>query len=111
MKHLEISLKLARVNLDLAGQAAALNNLALLLADSQDHSQAILLAQEALEICQKIGDKHHEAALLNHLSELYHADGQEEQSMEYLKSAVRIFAEIGIKDGVVSPEIWMLSEW
>jgi uncharacterized tellurite resistance protein B-like protein len=86
-------------------------NLALLLAGTQEYQEAIQLTQAALEICHNIGDKHPEAAMLNHLSELCHADGQMERSMEYLINAIRIFAEIGVEDGVLTPQIWMLSEW
>jgi len=110
-EHLLASLEAALGSGDLPGQAAALNNLALLARDSQQYTIAIQRSQAALEICEHIGDRHQEAALLNHLSELYHAQGNEDLAMEYLKKAVIIFAEIGLAEDKLSPEIWMLSEW
>ncbi len=107
----ENSLTTARAHQDYSTEIAASNNLALIFADEQKNNEAIEIVRSALVLCQKIGDRHHEAALLNHLAELFHSNHQEELAMEQLKKAVQIFAEIGGTEEVQTPEIWMLSEW
>jgi len=92
-------------------RAAALNNLALVRRDEGDYETAAALAQEALALCVRLGDRHREAALRNHLADIFHAAGKEADSMRYLKQAVEIFAEIGMDAGDLEPEIWKLTEW
>jgi hypothetical protein len=48
--------------------------------------------------------------LHNNLADLLHAAGRQEESMEHLKRAVEIFAEVGER-GELQPEIWELVEW
>jgi tetratricopeptide (TPR) repeat protein len=109
--HLETSLRLAEQSGNLLAQAAALNNLALLMVDQDEIEHALDLAHAALVICQKIGDRHREAALLNTLADISHHAGQIDQSMEYLKQAVAIFADIGQSAPTLQPEIWKLTDW
>ena len=109
--HLERSLEIARRIEDPRIQIAALNNLSLVRRDEGALGEAIRLAESALELCSALGDRHHEAALLNTLADLYHDLGEKERSMEFLKRAVVIFAEIGVEAGSSEPEIWNLSEW
>jgi DNA-binding SARP family transcriptional activator len=109
--HLETSRRLAEQSGNLLAQAAAMNNLALLMVDQDDMKHALDLAHAALMICRKIGDRHREAALLNTLADISHHAGQVDQSMEYLKQAVAIFAEIGQNPTTLQPEIWKLTEW
>ncbi len=63
--------------------------------------------------CRRIGDRHLEAAVENHLADLLHAAGRESDSMDHLKRAVALFAEIG--DAGAGPEpdpgIWALAAW
>ncbi len=92
-------------------RAAALNNLALVHRDAENYQAAAGLAQEALALCVRLGDRHREAALRNHLADIYHAAGEEHKAMGYLKQAVEIFAEIGMEAGDLQPEIWKLTEW
>ncbi len=96
-----------------AGQAlaAALNNLAYPAAAEGRLEDALGYVHQALALCQKEGDVHREAALLNHLADLYHSAQQPEQAMRYLKQAVSLFAEIGGQAGALQPEIWKLTEW
>ncbi len=54
---------------------------------------------------------HRQAALHNHLADLYHTLGREADSMEQLKRAVAIYSEIGGPVGAWQPEIWKLEEW
>ncbi len=89
---------------------AALNNLALALGSRGETGEALNVAETALELCAKLGDRHREAALHNNLADLLHAAGREEESMAHLREAVAIFAEVG-EPGEMQPEIWKLVEW
>jgi len=105
------SLAIADELKELGSRVAALNNLALVYRDAGDIDQAIAHNQAALELCRQQGDRHREAALLNNLADLLHASGKKEESMDYLRRAVIIFAEIGVEAGSMKPEIWKLVEW
>jgi predicted ATPase len=111
-KHLEESLALAVRLQDEATQAAALNNLALLLSkDEKFNPQAINYAQEALALCERLGDRHRAAALHNNLADFYHLAGQPELAIEHLKKAVALFTEIGGDATDMQVEVWKLTEW
>jgi tetratricopeptide (TPR) repeat protein len=109
--HLAQSLQIAEQLDDPAAQIAALNNLAQVYGDRKELRQAIDLTHSALELCTRQGDRHREAALLNNLADLHHAAGETDLSIEYLKKAVVIFAEIGVKADDAQSEIWKLYEW
>jgi DNA-binding SARP family transcriptional activator len=51
------------------------------------------------------------AALHNNIADLLHSGGRTEAAMSHLKSAVAIYAEIGVESGAVQPQIWKLAEW
>lgn len=68
------------------------------------------MAEQALELCARQGDRHREAALHNNLADLHHEIGRSEAAMAHLKEAVTIFADIG-EEGVALPEVWKLVEW
>ncbi|MBA2712483.1 MAG: tetratricopeptide repeat protein, partial [Rubrobacteraceae bacterium] len=72
--------------------------------------EALRLTETALRLCVASGDRHREAALHNNLADLLHATGREQESMEHLKRAVELFAEIGERDEL-QPEVWKLVEW
>jgi DNA-binding SARP family transcriptional activator len=95
----------------LPAQIAARNNLALVFQEEGDLQSAIGHVAAALKLCERSGDRHVEAALLNHLADLLHADGKPDDAMHYLKQAVGIFAEIGQETEELLPEIWKLTEW
>ncbi|MGH2465111.1 MAG: hypothetical protein ACRDGI_06590, partial [Candidatus Limnocylindrales bacterium] len=101
----------ARARVDTSVRVAALNTLALVCADAGDRVRAIDLTQEALGLCERQGDLHHQAALENNLADLFHADGHVEETMIHLKRAVALFAEIGGRPGELLPEVWTLVEW
>lgn len=105
------SLEIADELKDLDSRIAALNNLALVYRDAGDINQAIAHNQTALELCRQRGDRHREAALLNNQADLLHASGREEEALDFLREAVMIFAEIGVEEGSMKPEIWKLVEW
>jgi tetratricopeptide (TPR) repeat protein len=105
------SLEIADELKDLDSHIAALNNLALVYSDAGAPDQAISYNQSALELCRQQGDRHREAALLNNQADLLHASGREEEALDFLREAVIIFAEIGVDEGSMKPEIWKLVEW
>jgi tetratricopeptide (TPR) repeat protein len=90
---------------------AALNNLALQCGRSGETETAMSLTARALDLCSEQGDRHREAALHNNLADLLHRAGREAESMEHLKLAVAIFAEVGDGAGGMQPEVWKLVEW
>ena len=99
------------IGLDPGVRIAALNSLALVLADEGDHERAISLTLDALARCERQGDRHRQAALENNLADLLQATGHPDEAMEHLTQAVRLFAEIGGRPGELEPEIWKLVEW
>jgi tetratricopeptide (TPR) repeat protein len=90
---------------------AALNTMALVLADEGDTARAIELTRDALERCRRQGDRHRQAALENNLADLLQMTGRPDEAMAHLKRAVSLFAEIGGRPGELEPEIWKLVEW
>ena len=111
LKHLQRSADLAVDLSDPTARIAALNNLALAQGETGDGSTAIAVLEEALKLCTEQQDRHREAALQNNLADLWHREGNRERSMEHLKRAVAIFAEIGSRESTMQPEIWKLVEW
>ncbi len=111
IRALEDSLRVAENLDDPLARIAALNNLALAYGENNSLDEAVRLERQALELCQKRGDRHYEAALHNNLADLFHRAGREEESMQQLKQAVVIFAEIGAPAEASQPEIWKLTEW
>jgi tetratricopeptide (TPR) repeat protein len=88
---------------------AALNNLAYRISLAGKADAAIALVTEALELAQRIGDRHREAALYNHLADLHHRSGYTTESEAAQLAAVRIFSDL--EPGELEPEIWLLSQW
>ncbi|HZK51518.1 MAG TPA: tetratricopeptide repeat protein, partial [Actinomycetota bacterium] len=111
LAHLERSADLAAELSDPTARIAALNNLALAQGETGDRAAAIAVLDEALKLCTAQRDRHREAALHNNLADLWHREGNRERSMEHLKRAVAIFAEIGSRESTMQPEIWKLVEW
>ena len=110
-RHLGQSLALAETLSDPSARVAALNNLALTLRETGELEKAISLTETALDLCSSRGDRHREAALHNNLADLFHAVGRSESAMSHLKLAVTIFAELGLEEDSMLPEIWKLVEW
>lgn len=108
---LELSLTIAENNNDEPAQAAALNNLALVFADTSMLEDAIRTTCQALEISRRLGDLHRVAALHSNLADLYHKTGNAEQSIEHLTESVRVFAQVGEQSSELKPDIWKLIEW
>lgn len=109
--HLLASLTLAEQLSDPMAKLAAFHNLAIVYRREGELAEAIRLTSEALKLSGISGDRHREAALHNAMADLLHESDEQESSMEHLRKAVMIYAEIGVDSGVVRPEVWKLSEW
>ncbi|HEX6219537.1 MAG TPA: AAA family ATPase [Acidimicrobiia bacterium] len=107
MAHIDNALEVADAHEP--ARMAALNSKAHLLADSGDPEAAIPLVVEAISIADKAGYRHHQAALLNHLADLNHQVGRQEEAQQSLTEAVTLFADIAAGDW--EPEVWLLREW
>lgn len=108
---LERSVAMAADDPDPTASIAALTALALTLAGEGDVDAALVLASAAAEACRRIGDRHLEAAVENHLADLLHDAGREDLAMDHLKRAVALFAEIGDGAPERDPGIWTLAAW
>lgn len=107
LRHIEEAIRLGADD-DLL-RMAAINNKALLLAENGDMDRSMELVLEAIGIAERTGHRHREAALWNHLADLQHQAGREDESREALTRAVSLFADID--SGDLEPELWLLSRW
>lgn len=94
---------------DPTGRIAALTGLALAEAAAGDVEAGLSHGASAVALCREIGDRHLEGAVENHLADLLHAAGREEDAMVHLRRAVAAFAEVGGDPADQDPGIWMLS--
>ncbi len=107
LEHVEEAMRLAADD-DLL-RMAALNNKALLLSENGATGRSIELVEEAIGIAERTGHRHREAALWNHMSDLHHRAGRENDARQSLTTAVSLFADID--SGDLEPELWLLSRW
>ncbi len=105
------SLALAASDPDAGSAIAARNALALVEAADGPSTTAIALLETALDDSRRIGARHLEAAVENNLADQLHTLGDTEASMEHLRRAVALFAEVGGRPGELEPEIWKLVDW
>ncbi len=108
---LERSLAIAADDPDPTAAIAADVGLALVLSASGAVDDAIAIAGSAIEACRRIGDRHLEAAVENHLADMLHDAGRPAASMDHLKRAVALFAEVGEGVPERDPGIWALAAW
>ena len=108
-EHLLAAITRARRTERREDEAAALNNLALAYGRRGRIDEAIPLEERALELLDRTGDRHRRAAIHGNLADLLHAAGDEVGSQEHLRTAVTLFAEVGV--GEWEPEIWKLTAW
>jgi tetratricopeptide (TPR) repeat protein len=108
---LERSVAMAADDPDVTASIAATTALALTIAGDGEVDEAMALGVDAVEACRRIGDRHLEAAVENHLADLLHDAGREDLAMEHLKRAVTLFADIGEGAGDPDPGIWTLAAW
>ncbi|MEO8106027.1 MAG: BTAD domain-containing putative transcriptional regulator [Actinomycetes bacterium] len=90
-------------------EVAALNNLARLYAQEGSLDSAIAAADEALRLGLEHGDLHRAAALHDHVADLFHRAGREDEALEHLKAATAAFA--AVDEARVRPEVWKLVSW
>jgi tetratricopeptide (TPR) repeat protein len=81
-EQLERSLALAEAGDMVAARVAALNNLAGMYEAEGQTDAALALLDQAIDLCVRQGDRHHEAALYNHRADVLHRAGQEAQAMD-----------------------------
>lgn len=105
----ERGLDLARRASDPGSEAAGLNALARLSRRQGRLEEAIGHVHAALEVVERIGDRHRQATAHDLLADLLHESGDEEASRSELTKAVQIFAEVGT--GGLEPEIWKAVPW
>ena len=94
---------------DPTGRIAALTGLAMAEAAAGDAEAGLGHGVSAVELCRQIGDRHLEGAVENHLADLLHAAGRDDEAMVHLRRAVEAFAEVGGDPAESDPGIWMLS--
>ncbi len=108
---LERSVALARDDPDPTAAIAATTALALTLAATGAIETALEASAAAIQACRRIGDRHLEAAVENHVADMLHDAGRADESMDHLKRAVALFAEIGERGLEPEPGIWALAAW
>jgi len=108
---LERSVELAADDPDPTASIAAVTALALTLAAGGAVDDAVRTAVGAIEACRRIGDRHLEAAIENHIADILHDARRHDDSMVHLKRAVTLFAEVGEAEPEFSPGIWALAAW
>lgn len=94
---------------DPTARIAARTGQALTAAAAGDLDLALDLGQAAVDECRRIGDRHLEAAVENHLADVLHGAGREEEALVHLRRAVAAFAEVGGDPADPDPGIWMLA--
>jgi len=94
---------------DPTARVAALTGLALAEAAADDVGAGLVHGEAAVDLCRQIGDRHLEGAVENHLADILHAAGREDDAMVHLRRAVEAFAEVGGDPLAADPGIWMLS--
>ncbi len=94
---------------DPTARIAALTGLALAEASAGDLEAGLRHGDAAVELCRQIGDRHLEGAVENHLADILHTAGREDDAMAHLRRAVEAFAEVGGDPLATDPGIWMLS--
>jgi DNA-binding SARP family transcriptional activator/tetratricopeptide (TPR) repeat protein len=107
----ERSALLAADDPDPTAVIAATTALALATAADGDVDEAVATAMGAIDACRRIGDRHLEAAVENHLADLLHDAGRAGDAMDHLKRAVALFAEIGEGEPERDAGIWALAAW
>jgi DNA-binding SARP family transcriptional activator/tetratricopeptide (TPR) repeat protein len=108
---LEHSVELAAGDPDPTAMIAANAALAITIAAAGDVDAAVRVATAAIDRSRQIGDRHLEAAIENHLADLLHEAGRADASMDHLKRAVALFAEVGDGAPEREPGIWALAAW
>lgn len=105
----ELALTSTANGADPTSMVVARTGLALTAAAAGDLDAAMRHGEAALGECRRIGDRHLEAAVENHLADILHAAGREDDALVRLRRAVEAFAEVGGDPADPDPGIWMLA--
>lgn len=108
---LEGAVEAAADDPDPSSRVAALVGLAMATAATGDTDAALAHGGTALDECRRIGDRHLEAAVEDHLADVLHAAGRDEEAREHQRRAAAAFAELGGDPTDPDPGIWMLAAW
>ena len=108
---LELAVVAATADPDPTARIAALVGLALAESALGDADAMLARGRDAVSACQLIGDRHLEAAVENHIADLLHAAGRDEEAWPHQRRAVEAFAEVGGNPADPDPGIWMLAAW
>jgi DNA-binding SARP family transcriptional activator/tetratricopeptide (TPR) repeat protein len=106
--HLDAAVAAATDDGDPSAAIAALTGLALAIAATGDLDGALERAEEAVAACRRIGDRHLEAAVENHVADVLHAAGRDEEAFEHLRRSVEAFSEFDGDPADPDPGVWML---
>lgn len=106
---LEIAVRSAAEDPDPTAMIAALVGLAIAQGRAGDTAAAVTNATTAAQACRRIGDRHLEAAVENHLADLLHEAGRDAEARPHQLRAAEAFAEVGGSPADPDPGIWMLS--
>lgn len=105
------ALAAAAADADPTARIAALASLAMASAAAGALDVALAHGERAVEETRTIGDRHLEAAVENHLADILHGAGRDEDAMVHLRRAVQAFADVDGDPADPDPGIWMLSAW
>ena len=105
--HLEVALAAADDG-DPSAAIAALTGLAMATAATGDIDSALERGEQALAACRRIGDRHLEAAVENHVADLLHDAGRDDEAFEHLRRSVEAFSEFDGDAADPDPGVWML---
>lgn len=106
---LRLALEAATADPDVTARIVALAALAMATASRGAVDDALSYGRDAVDACRRIGDRHLEAAVENHLADILHAAGRDDEAMVHQRLAVAAFAEVGGDPADPDPGIWMLS--
>ena len=106
--HLEAALEASGDDADPSATIAALTGLALASAAAGDLDSALERGRQAVDACRRIGDRHLEAAVENHLADMLHDAGRDDETMEHLRRSVEAFSEFDGDPADPDPGVWML---
>ena len=106
--HLEAALAAASDDGDPSAEIAALTGLAMATAATGDIDSALERGEQAVAACRRIGDRHLEAAVENHVADLLHDAGRDDEAFEHLRRSVEAFSEFDGDAADPDPGVWML---
>ncbi len=110
-RELTEALRAADDDPDPTSRIAALVGLAMATAADGAVDAGLAHGSAALDACRRIGDRHLEAAVEDHLADMLHAAGRDDEAREHQRRAAAAFAELGGDPTDPDPGIWMLAAW